>query len=130
MRFEDIKILIADGSTGSLTQLRQFLRDMSFKNIEVVHDGYQCLIALKKAPFDLLIIDRELPKMDALEVAQYISRIPRFRKPKIVALIDASSRETLELGVELGINAYIVKPFTAAVLKEHLQKILDSTILS
>jgi two-component system chemotaxis response regulator CheY len=128
MKHQDVKTLLADSDSEANSLLRHSLREMGFRDISVVGDGWRAMIALKKEPFDLLMADRSLPGIDLFEVARRLNAIPRFRKPRIIAMLDAASREDLERGVEAGIQGWLIKPFTGAVLKDQLQKALETRI--
>ena len=103
-----IKVLICDDSEAVHESLSAYLKA---ENIECmsVYDGEQVLKTLKSQKFDLLILDIMLPKIFGTDVLREI------RKTSDIPIIMLSARsEELDriLGLELGADDYITKPFS------------------
>ncbi len=116
------------------------LKDMGCKG-EFAHDGNAGLTMALEQPFDLIILDLMLPKLDGFEVCKRI----RSENKTVPILILTSKAEELDkiLGLELGANDYITKPFSIrelmarvktnlrtidAVKQESLEKDLDAEL--
>ncbi|NQU42176.1 response regulator [bacterium] len=129
MKIEEVRVLIADREPTTVGLIRRSLRGMGFRSLETTTNGYQTLIALKKNSFDLLLLDWRLPNLDGETITRYLRRIPRYRQPKMIAMIASSDREAVQKGVQLGLQDYLVKPFRGRVLQERIEKVLDIRIL-
>lgn len=128
MKTETVQILLADDDSTSAGLIRRVLRDIGFSHIQTVGDGYVALMTIKKTPISLLIVDWNLPKLDGFRLIEEIRKIPRFRAPRIIMMTSQVTRQSLEIAVDLGIDEYLLKPFTAKVLKEKIETVLDVKI--
>ena len=119
------KILIADDEKEIVKLLKIYLEA---ENIEVfeAYDGKQALEILKCEEIDLALVDIMMPKIDGYSVIKYI----REHSDRYIPIIVISAKVTLSdrvLGIELGADDYIVKPFEpleiAAKVKAQLRRL-------
>ena len=75
-------------------------------------------------PFDLLMLDAQLPEMDGFEVARKVRPRPGSSDPVIMVLSSAGLRGDAERCRELGISAYLSKPITQEELREAISDAL------
>jgi two-component system alkaline phosphatase synthesis response regulator PhoP len=83
--------------------------------------------ALKRARFDppdLIVLDLMLPGMDGLEVCRKIKADPKTRQIPIVMLTAKSEDADVVVGLELGADDYMTKPFSGRVLVARVRRIL------
>jgi DNA-binding response OmpR family regulator len=80
--------------------------------IEVLTRGDDALAAIRKAPPDLLIIDLMLPGMDGLELTRALKRGADTARIPIVMLTARTEEVDRIVGLELGADDYIAKPFS------------------
>lgn len=94
--------------------------------IEVAVDGQDALRALDQAavPFDLVLMDVQMPIMDGLEATRHIRRDPRFRDLPVIAMTAHAMTGDREQCLAAGMNEYLTKPVQpkqlAAVIESHL----------
>jgi len=81
-------------------------------SVEACHDGRRALERLHAAPFQILILDLQLPGMDGLALCREVRRDERLRDVPIVMLTARSEEADRIVGLELGADDYIVKPFS------------------
>jgi len=130
MRIQDIQVLVAEGTPAEAGQVKRFLREMGFLSVDTVTDGYSALIALKKQAADLLLLDWHLPKMSGEDVLRQLRAIPRFRLPKVIAMVNGTDdRDLYQKGTDLGVGTYLVRPFAASILQERIEKEMNQRIL-
>lgn len=102
------KILIVDDEESIGEIISYNLEKEGFAS-EIAYDGLQCLKALEKSNFDLVLLDVMMPNLDGFQTLQEIrktSRIP-------VIMLTAKEEEVDKvLGLELGADDYVVKPFS------------------
>src|SRR5262249_41261894 len=102
------RILVVDDEQSIRTLVEYALRDAGFQVISVGR-GDDALAALARDPIDLVVLDLMLPGVDGLEVCR------RIRAGNSVPIIILSARgEELDkvLGLELGADDYVTKPFS------------------
>ena len=93
-------------------------------------DGYQALALLKDAatrgePFDLAILDLQMPRMDGLELGRTITADPVLAATRLVLLTSIGLRGQAEKAKQAGISAYLTKPVHRAHLYDCLTMIVD-----
>jgi two-component system, OmpR family, response regulator len=101
-------ILIADDDPH-IREVLAFALDKAGLAARAVEDGEAALAAVAHQPPDLIILDINMPKMDGLEVCR------RLRAESDIPILFLSSRDDeidRVLGIELGADDYVVKPFS------------------
>lgn len=103
------KLLIVEDDANIAELLQLHLREEGF---EIVHaaDGSLGLELLKQGGWDALILDLMLPGVDGLEICRHARTMTRYTP---IVMISARSSETHRvLGLELGADDYLAKPFS------------------
>lgn len=90
----------------------------------VVEDGEEALNILGKQGTDLIILDIMLPKMDGFEVCRLIKQNPNLKNIPIIMLTAKGEEVDRIVGLELGADDYVVKPFSPRELVLRIKAIL------
>jgi len=102
-------------------------------NYNLKNAGYVCFIAscgeeglkiLNKQPIDLIILDIMLPNLDGFEVCRIIKQENKFKHIPIIMLTARGEEVDRIVGLELGADDYIVKPFSPRELVLRIKAIL------
>lgn len=120
-----MKILIVDDFSTMRRIIKNLLRDLGFNNTVEADDGSTALPILQSGGIDFLVTDWNMPVMSGLELLQNVRSDPSLAKMPILMVTAEAKREQIILAAQAGVNGYVVKPFTAAVLKEKIEKIFD-----
>lgn len=128
------KILIVEDNT----ELRQFICDILSKiyDIKEAEDGISALEEMEKDTPDLIITDIMMPRMDGIQLIKHIKNDIQTCDIPLIILSAKSSIEDRIYGLQLGIDDYIPKPFSADYLKSRIinlivqRKNLQSAFLS
>ena len=118
-----IKILVVDEFTASRKVLVYTLEQLGFENIEEVSDGYSALVRLKSALFDLVITDREMSKMNGMQLLQQIRADQELKHIPVLMVTEDTNPENIVEATKAGVNAYIIKPFEIVSFAEKLDNI-------
>lgn len=102
-------ILIVDDEKGIRESLGALLRDEGYA-VEAVASGEECLVAVEKQPFDLVLMDVWLPKMDGLTALEKIHE--QDGAPMVVMISGHASIETAVRATKLGAFDFIEKPLS------------------
>lgn len=113
-------ILLADDHGSMRNLLAGSLRKLGFASIVTVSNGEDAIDAFKKNPFRIVILDIEMPKVDGLRVAQEIRQIDEHAF--IVMVSNHNSAELIDKAIEIGVNDFIVKPFSTKRLVQSVDK--------
>jgi diguanylate cyclase (GGDEF)-like protein len=106
----DFTVAIVDDDAAIRRLLRLFLRRAGFETLEYT-TGEEARAALWREPWDLAILDRRLPDMDGVVLAEELKSNPDFRSRYIIMLTGEDEQEDKVEGLELGADDYITKPF-------------------
>ncbi len=117
------KVLVVDDEPGIRDVIKEYMGVSGFEITES-EDGISALNKLYKTDFDLIILDVMMPKMDGWSLCREI------RKSSSVPVIMLTARgEEYDklLGFELGVDDYIVKPFSPKELVARAKAVLNRT---
>ena len=81
---------------------------------------------LKSGKYDFVITDWNMPNMTGLELVQEIRKDPELKHLPVLMVTAEAKKENVLMAIKAGVNNYIVKPFTAEVLKEKIEKIFSA----
>ncbi len=119
-------ILVAEDQTDIRELLVMNLRGAGYE-VEAVGDGERALARQLEAPADLLVLDLMMPRMDGLEVCKAL-RAKGSAAP-ILMLTAKSTELDRVLGLELGADDYLTKPFSLAELLARVKALLRRAAL-
>lgn len=120
-----MKILIVDDFSTMRRIIKNLLRDLGYNNTAEADDGNTALPMLKKGGFDFLVTDWNMPGMDGLQLLKHVRAEEDLKTLPVLMVTAESKREQIIEAAQAGVNGYIVKPFTAATLKEKIDKIFE-----
>ena len=123
----DTKFLVVDDYLSMRRMVKSVLKDLGYTNVAEADDGSTALPLLRNGEFDFLITDWNMPGMPGLELLKAVRADARLAKLPVLMVTAEAKREQIVEAAQAGVNGYIIKPFTAEVLKEKLAKILSAT---
>jgi two-component system phosphate regulon response regulator PhoB len=118
------KILIVDDETDALEILGFKLREAGFNPI-FAKDGTRAIAAAKDEKPDLMVLDLMLPEVDGLEVCKILRRDPITASMPILMLTARAAEMDRVVGLELGADDYVTKPFSPRELVLRIRKLLS-----
>ena len=120
-----MKVLVVDDFSTMRRIVKNVLRQLGFENIEEAEDGAQAYAKLKAGGFGFLVSDWNMPNMDGLELLKAVRSDPELKDlPVLMVTAEAEKHKVIE-AIKAGVNNYIVKPFTAEVMKEKIDRIFE-----
>jgi len=105
------KILVVDDETY-IVELVKFNLEKEGYKVVVANDGLSALETVKSEMPDLIILDIMLPKIDGLEVCRTLKLNPEYKSIPIIMLTAKGEEFDTVLGLEMGADDYIKKPFS------------------
>jgi two-component system chemotaxis response regulator CheY len=121
-----IKVLVVDDFPTMRRIVKNLLKQIGFENIDEAEDGVQALNKLKGGNYGLVVSDWNMPNMQGIDLLRKVRQDdePLKNIPFLMVTAEAEKEKVIE-AIKAGVDNYIVKPFTAEVLKEKLEKIAD-----
>lgn len=122
---KNMKILIVDDFSTMRRIIKNLLRDLGFTNTHEADDGSTALPMLKSGDFDFLVTDWNMPGMSGIELLKEIRADGKLATIPVLMVTAEAKRDQIIEAAQAGVNGYVVKPFTAQVLKEKIDKIFE-----
>jgi two-component system chemotaxis response regulator CheY len=126
----DLKFLVVDDFSTMRRIIKNLLHDLGYANVTEADDGTSALPILKAGGIDFLITDWNMPGMPGLELLKQVRADPRLAKMPVLMLTAEAKREQIVEAAQAGVSGYVIKPFTAAILKEKIDKVLGTRAAS
>ena len=118
-----IKILIVDDFSTMRRIIKNLLRDLGFNNTFEADDGNTALPMLKNGDYDFVVTDWNMPEMNGAELVRKLRSMPEYDDVPIVMITTRGMKDDVMTAMKLGVNAYVIKPFTPDVLKVKLDSV-------
>jgi two-component system alkaline phosphatase synthesis response regulator PhoP len=117
-------VLVVDDEPKIVDVVRDYLADAGYA-VSVAGDGATALAHARAQPPDLVVLDLGLPGIDGLDVARQLQSV---EPPVPIIMLTARSDEVDRvLGLELGADDYLVKPFSPRELVARVRAVLRRT---
>ena len=123
---KNLKILIVDDFATMRKVIRNLLKQGGFENVVEAEDGVAALKVLKSQKMDFIISDWNMPNMSGLELLKAVRGDDELKELPFLMVTAEALKDNVVAAVKAGVSNYIVKPFTAEVLNEKIEKIAKS----
>ncbi|KAJ3144601.1 hypothetical protein HDU86_001668 [Geranomyces michiganensis] len=117
-----VKILLAEDNKVSRLIAKTMLSKLGFTDVDEAENGEEALDKLNKKPYDMILMDCDMPVMDGYEATHRIRAIHKNSDVKIVALTANSTNDSKQRCIAAGMNDYFTKPIIMKTLAEMLHK--------
>lgn len=118
-----LRILVVDDNRLNQILACKLLEKMSY-TADVAGDGLEALEALRRQPYDLILMDLMMPHMDGIAATRAIrSEWPPERQPGIIAVTAADTAEDRRACLEAGMDAFVPKPVRVEELQAAIVKV-------
>ena len=122
----EMKFLIVDDFATMRRMVKSVLNELGYSHVTEADDGSTALPLLRDGDFDFLITDWNMPGMPGLDLLKAVRANPKLAKLPVLMLTAEAKRDQIVEAAQAGVNGYVIKPFTADVLKKKLTKILEA----
>ena len=122
---KNMKILVVDDFSTMRRIIKNLLKDLGFTNIQEADDGSTALPMLQQGSFDFVVTDWNMPGMQGIDLLRAIRDDDSLKHLPVLMVTAEAKKEQIIAAAQAGVNGYVVKPFTAATLKEKLEKIFE-----
>jgi two-component system, chemotaxis family, chemotaxis protein CheY len=122
----EIKILVVDDYREMIAIIRRMLLQFGFSAIDDAADGPSALAKLRQGAYDLVISDMIMTPMDGLGLLREIRADAGLRALPLIMVTASPDERDILAAIEAGVTAYILKPFTAALLRQRIDAALSA----
>ncbi len=117
-----LRILLAEDNVVNQKLALRLLERMGYR-ADLAGNGMEVLEALYRQPYDVILMDVQMPEMDGLEATRFIVREwPSQKRPRIIAMTANAMQEDRERCLAAGMNDYVSKPIRVDELVNALNK--------
>jgi two-component system chemotaxis response regulator CheY len=117
-------VLVVDDQTSVRQMTRLTLEQIGVKLIHEAENGNQAVEKATVQPLDLIISDFNMPEMDGLGLLRAIRGHPSARRVPFILVTGRGDRELVVKAAQAGANNYVVKPFTADILRNKIEQVV------
>ena len=125
MADSNLHFLVVDDFNTMRRIVRNLLKELGYTNVEEAEDGTDALHKLQAGDFNFVITDWNMPNMDGLELLHRIRADGKLAEMPVLMVTAEARKENIIAAAQAGASGYVVKPFTAAILEEKLNKIFE-----
>jgi two-component system chemotaxis response regulator CheY len=119
------RILIVEDSATMRSLLVSCLEELGEPvKITEASSGFEALRYLPRDEFDLVVTDINMPDINGLELVSFVKNNEKYRGIPLVIVSTEGSDRDRDKGLELGADAYLVKPFEPELLRQTVRDLL------
>lgn len=119
------KVLIVDDELSILVPLK-FLLEKNNYRVDLAQSGKDALEKISLSKPDLILLDIMLPDLDGYEIFQMIRENPEWDDIKVIYLSAKNRDVDIAKGLNLGVDAYVTKPFSNSELLEKIRILISA----
>jgi CheY-like chemotaxis protein len=117
-----LRILLAEDNVVNQKLALRLLQQMGYR-ADLASNGIEVIESLERQPYDVVLMDVQMPEMDGLEAARRITaRWPVHERPRIVAMTANAMQGDREECLAAGMDDYVTKPIRVDALVEALMQ--------
>ncbi|MBC7879632.1 MAG: response regulator [Anaerolineales bacterium] len=117
-----LTILLAEDNIVNQKLALRLLEQMGYR-ADVASNGIETIESLERQPYDVVLMDVQMPDMDGLEATRLIRQSTQFKQPRIIGLTANAMQGDREMCIAAGMDDYITKPIRVNELVESLLKV-------
>jgi len=117
-------LLVVDDNSMNRIMLSRYITKLGYRP-SLAENGRQALEKLQGEPFDLVLLDVEMPEMDGYQVLEHLKTNPRLRDIPVIMISAVEELESVVKCIELGAQDYLPKPFNPVLLRARLTACLE-----
>ena len=121
---KNMQVLVVDDYKAMTRIIRSLIMGLDFKNVDEATCGPSALEMIRRKTYGLILSDWNMQPMTGLELLRHVRADARTRTLPFVMVTAEARAENVVEARNAGVNNYIIKPFTQAVLRQKLSSVL------
>mgnify|MGYP002635947235 CR=1 FL=1 len=126
-------VLIVDNAESAREQLKLLLSTHGFRHMDEADDGHHAIVKIKTKsmpygktiPYDLVLIDLNMPTISGLDVLKLMKKDHKYSKIPFIMITSDKNKENLIEAMKAGVHDYITKPLDEVNLMLRINKLLQ-----
>ncbi|MFD0762815.1 response regulator transcription factor [Lutibacter aestuarii] len=117
------KILIVDDEPNIVMSLEYIFKKENFE-VFIARDGEEAIEIAETTIPDIILLDIMMPNVDGYQVLNYLKSNEKLKEIKVIFLSAKNKISDVELGLQLGADKYLSKPFSTKKLVKEVKTLL------
>lgn len=122
------RFLVVDDFSTMRKIIKKVLGELGYTNIVEAVDGQNALEVIKsqaerREPIDFIISDWNMPKMLGIDLLKHCKQSTDLKSVPFILVTAESEQAQIVEAVKAGVSEYVVKPFSAQVIKEKIERV-------
>jgi adenylate cyclase len=122
---QGMRVMVVDDSRTLRKLLIRELNLAGITNIQEAANGAEAIKLVRAEPFDLMLLDMEMPELDGLEVLQLIKSDPALSYLPVIVISGGEQFEKTVQCIQIGAEDYLPKPFDPVLLRARVYSSLE-----
>lgn len=123
------KVLLVDDEPNILLSLDLLMRKEGHE-VFIARNGIEALEILEVQVPDLVLLDIMMPDVDGYQICRYIRATERLKHARVLFLSAKGKESDIRIGLEMGADAYMTKPFSTRTLGMKVKELLELNLRS
>jgi len=124
-QMQSMRVLVVDDSRTLRKLLIRELNLIGITNIQEAVDGAEAIERVRAEPFDLMLVDMEMPELDGLEVLKLIKSDPTLAYLPVIVISGGDQFSKTVECIQIGAEDYLPKPFDPILLRARVYSSLE-----
>ncbi len=122
----NMPILVVDDYNTMVRILRKLLKQIGYENVDDASNGEEALQKIKEKSYGLIISDWNMEPMTGFDLLKHVRAEEATAKTPFILVTAESKPENVLAAQKAGVSNYLIKPFSAPVLKEKIDSVLTT----
>lgn len=118
-----VEVMVVDDQRAMRALVRDSLGQIGCPCVSECGDGHEAIQSLRARPVNLVVSDLNMPVMDGLALLKAVRSEPALANTAFIMLTSRGDAEFVKQAIALGVNNYLVKPFTLSMLKRKIESV-------
>jgi two-component system, chemotaxis family, chemotaxis protein CheY len=120
----NLAILVVDDYNTMVRIIRKLLKQIGYENVDEASNGEEALQKIKAKSYGLIISDWNMEPMTGFDLLKAVRANDATAKTPFILVTAESKPENVLAAQKAGVSNYLIKPFSAPVLKEKIDAVL------
>jgi len=123
---EDKKVIFVEDSPTMRRIIMNSLNKIGIADVTEAENGIDALDKMGDASWDMVITDWNMPEMNGEELVKELRSKDQTKETPILMITTRGMQDDVMTAIKMGVNGYVVKPFTPEILKKKIGEIFTS----
>lgn len=124
---DDKKVIFVEDSPTMRRIIMNSLNKIGISQVVEAENGVDALEKIGDQDFDMVITDWNMPEMNGEELVKELRGSSKYKDTPILMITTRGMQDDVMTAIKMGVNGYIVKPFTPEVLKKKMSEIFSAS---